>query len=251
MSEFALGLEPRDYKSHPYGQIVGMAPFSMPLIPRSEWKERIEEKTANKSWLKDRIERAGIKRKNQNPHPWCHSAAPVGAAELARVVAGLPFVELSIASVAGPVTGWQDQGASIYRALDHCEKVGIAETSVISDLTMDRRLFTEVVKANAAKHRLKSMDLDPEAWDQFVTCALSDVVTVYGVYRWVSSAARGAHATMGAVKAYWIKGEVVLEPANNWGDWNDPMLEAEHGFYRVRERGLSTPTEGYAILAVA
>lgn len=251
-SRHKTGLIPRDFAAQPVGQIVGMAAFSMPLIPRSEWKERIAEKTANKSWLKDRIERHRIKRKDQNPYGWCHSAAPVGAAELARVVAGLPFVELSIASVAGPVTGWRDEGANIYRALKQCEEIGIAETSVIPDLTMDSRLFTADVRANAAKHRVKAMDLDPQAWDQFVTCCLADIPTVYGAYQWRSSTANGAHATMGAVKAYWINGEVVLEPANNWGDnWHDAMLEAEHGFYRVRERGVSTPSEGYAILAVA
>jgi hypothetical protein len=244
-AQYGKGYLPRDYQSHPYGQIVGIVPFSMPLIPRSEWKERIAEKTANKSWLKDRIERDGIKRKQQSTYPWCHAAAPVGAAELARVVAGMKFVELSIASVGGPVTGWRMQGAYIYDDLKQCEKVGIAETSVFPDLTTDRKLWTPAVEANAAKHRVKGMDLDPNAWDQYVTACLADIATVYGVYDW-------GHATMGAVKAYWVNGQVELEAANNWGDdWNDTKLKAERGFYRVKEGGYHAPSEGYAILAVA
>lgn len=240
-SQYGKGFIPRDFQSHPLGQIVGAPRFSMPLIPRSEWQRIIDLKNADESWIFDVLKRRGVKRKQQSSFPWCHAAGAVGGAEAVIVMSGQPKVELSIASVAGPTVNWQKRGAWIFDDLAVLESKGAAETSVFPDLTTDSSLYTPAVQANAAKHRCRAMDLDASIWDELMTCVLSNIVTVIGVPDW-------SHCTMGPVKANSVD-EFLC--ANNWGDdWNGGQEHAVNGFYPIRRGGLHMPGEAYALLSV-
>lgn len=256
--QYAKGYIPRNYDTHPLGNIVGAPRFTKPLITDpQEIKQRIAEKTANKSWIMDVIQRAGMNPKNQNPFSWCHAAAIVAAAQVNRLLAGFPLVEYSIASVAGPVTGWRDQGAAIFQDNEFAQKYGIAETSVFSDLpkSNDRSLgkssYTDAVRENALKHRIQSEDLDPSSRIELITCCLTNITTGIGSHDW-------SHSTMGPVKLTWIETGRPFDPfknvglieLNNWGDWNDPRYKAQHGFYEVWPGGPHQPNEAYAFYSI-
>lgn len=257
---YSKGYIPRDYDTDPLGGSVYAARFSMPLIDPATIKERIAEKTANKSWIKDVIQRAGMKPKNQNPFGWCHAAGLVQAAQINYLLAGFPFMELSIASVAGPVTGWRDVGANIFSDLKVAKELGIAETKVFVDVPRTKqgyadpasakRAYTDEVKQNALKHRVNAEDLDTHNQLELITCCLENITTVLGITDW-------SHCTTGPVKLHWVEKSsdpiknVVLEPLNNWGDWSaDARCHADHGYYMVPYGGYHQPAEAYAIYSI-
>lgn len=47
------GLVPRDYATHPIGCYAAAKPFDLPLIPESEWEERLQARIAAKAQLSD------------------------------------------------------------------------------------------------------------------------------------------------------------------------------------------------------
>lgn len=235
-ADYAKGFIPRNFSSHPLGQLVCAPRFSMPLIPRSEWKDRIEEKTRNKSWLWDRAGQV-VHRKNQEQLGWCHAAGPVGALEATHVAAGLPYKPLSIASVAGPTVNWANRGAYIFDDLRVMETAGVAELAVFPELTQDASLYTDAVRTNALKHRVKAMDLDTNNWDEIITAALADVATVYGINDW-------GHCVYGGTKLRWANARAELLAVNSWGPTWGPNGD---GTLWIYEGGQHCPNEAYAI----
>src|SRR5258706_217254 len=83
------GLIPRDYGTHPPG-FYGEKAFDMPLIPRSEWSERIKDMEANKSRLSDI--RGDIPSRDQNGKGYCWAHSSVSAMILLRARDGQPYV---------------------------------------------------------------------------------------------------------------------------------------------------------------
>lgn len=221
--EFGKGYIPRDFQSHPLGSIVCAPRASIPIIPRSEWKDIIEYKTATNSWILDRLLQAGFTPFNQQQLPWCHGFSLVGAAEAAVVNSGKKYVRLSPASVAGPTTGWQMKGAYIFDDLKVATDDGIAEASLFGTNETDPRKYTPEVRANAKKHRVVGVDLDTHNWDEIVSATLADIPMGVGCNR-------HGHAVFFGIMAKWIRGQVILPWMNSWGTWgNNGMGEATEG----------------------
>jgi len=232
---YSKGMIPRDYQSRPLGSFAARS--TLKLTPRSEWKDRIAEKTENQSWIWDRC-KAIVPILDQNGYSWCHGFGPTGAAMCAREMAGLPYKELSASSVAGPVTNWnKDMGQYIEADMKQIQDVGIAETSFVGMLTNDRRVWTAEAQANAALHKMKCLDLDTNNYDELVTCALMGIPTIWGVNDW-------GHCIYGGVKLrYNTDGSVHIMGVNSWAaTWGDG------GTMWTGERKQHMPNEAYALL---
>lgn len=247
-SQYGKGLRPRDWASYPLGT-VSWAPrmaaqAAFKLVPRDEWKDRIAAKTEEKSWLWDLMQAAGMQRKNQRNYSWCHSFSVTGAAEVAIVASGKPYVKLSPSSIAGPITNWNSgRGMPILDPLRHAQHHGIAEEVFIPELTDDRRKLTPEAIDNARSHKVRGYDVDAKAWDEIVTCALLNIPTCWGVYHdW-------GHAIYGGVKLLYVNGVLHSQYVNSWGDGYTDGTNCGPGCGLVREGGPHYPEEAFAILA--
>ena len=231
------GLKPRDFKSHPLGSLTFAPRPVMQTIPRSEWKDIIEAKTAEKSWIWDRCkDRVPIL--DQDGYSWCWNHSLAGAAMCAREGANLDFVLLSPASL-GYVVSWnKDSGAYILDAMEAIQKNGICSSPPFPMLTNDGRYWTSEAQRIAANHRFKCYDLDSNNWDELVTMALDNKVHDNGINDW-------GHSTYGGVEMRWNaqKNRPEMRQVNSWAKtWG------EDGTYWVWEGSQHYPNEAYALL---
>lgn len=102
------GYVPRDYSVDAIGLDGVAAPFSIPLIPESEWADRIADMTRTKTRLGDLLKAEGVRPYHQGRTNYCWAHATVFCVESVRVVQGQEHVRLSPASVAAPATNYKN-----------------------------------------------------------------------------------------------------------------------------------------------
>lgn len=73
-NDMPRGHVPRDWNLHPFGSLQYAAPFDVPLIPRSEWADRIEEMERNENRVSDIIRLYQIPHKDQSQTNYCFPA---------------------------------------------------------------------------------------------------------------------------------------------------------------------------------
>lgn len=171
----ARGLVPRP----PEFASNAVRPFDLPLIPRSEWPERIRDMEASKSRLSDiiRVANAGqpIPSKEQNepnsrPPRWgyCWNYALVGAVEALRAAMNQPYVALSAFGGAYTIKGGRDEGAWGALALEFAAARGIPSEAVWPNFA---RQPSGDPWANAALHKVTEQwaDLSAPVHDRDLT----------------------------------------------------------------------------------
>ena len=194
------GTIPRDYSAYP----VGSSPYStgfravppLPLIPRSEWPERIKEKVANKSQLSDIRLRSGpnggpIPSLDQNGKGYCWAHSTTHAVMMMRAVMGLPYVPLSAYAVACIIKQYRDQGGWGAQSMDFACDKGIPSQEFWPQQSMSPSNDKQATWDNAKLHRVQSgwIDLDVAQYDrkltfdQVATLSLSNIPTV-GDFNW-------------------------------------------------------------------
>jgi hypothetical protein len=160
----AKGLRPRNYATHPVGYLGKLAePFSLPIIPESEWADRIAEQEAKQSSLQH------IRDKGNNGQPipsydqdgkgycWAHSST--SAVTLIRARENQPYVPLSAYMVACIIKGYRDQGGWGSESLEFIAKNGIPSAKFWPMQSMSRSNDNAEMRANAALHKVT------EWWD--------------------------------------------------------------------------------------
>ena len=155
---FSRGYEAR---RAPYGSIPCAAVAeTMPLIPRSEWRDRIRQKEKDKSRLTDHWRDAGKPCFDQDGIPYCHANSAAMAVMMIRVVMNEPFVLLSPASIGGPVTGYKKQGAVIEDDLQVLAERGCCTQEFLGPNEINKaKNESPAATANAALHKVT------EWWD--------------------------------------------------------------------------------------
>jgi len=153
------GAKPRDFSQFPIGSIPCAAAASFPLIPRSEWADRIREMERDKSRLSDIITAAKIPCLYQDYTNFCHGFAPTLAIMAKRAFQGQPFVELSGSSVGAPASNFQNVGQFIFEDLKQITNVGCASVEFVPQVQVTRDGFTPGWEQDAAKYRVT------EWWD--------------------------------------------------------------------------------------
>jgi hypothetical protein len=196
----ARGLVPRDYAAHPPGFYRSARAADVPVIPRAEWPERIRDKTAQKSWLKDlRLSGAGgpaFPSLDQDGVGYCWAHSSTHAVMYLRLVMGLPVVPLSAFSVAATIKKGADEGGWGAQSLDFITERGVMAQSVWPQKDRDYRKYDRPENwANAALHKVTEGWADLQAaqydrkltFDQASSLSLSDVPTVDDYNFWSHS----------------------------------------------------------------
>lgn len=184
-SGFSRGLQARDRSRHPFGSMGFAAPFDLPLIPRSEWPDRIADMERTKSRLSDLVLQAGIISKDQRSTNFCWFNAVTTAVETIRCVMGQPYVPLSSASGACIVKNFRNEGGWGGEALEQVVSAGICSEEKWPNAAIDRKYYTEEAKAEALLYRcLEWYDLKERAFDQLTTCNLNRLPVPIGLNWW-------------------------------------------------------------------
>jgi hypothetical protein len=189
----AKGLRPRNRDTHPQGCFSVAAPFTIPLIPESEWDDRIAEQEAKQSSLTHIRDKANngapMPSYDQNGKGYCWAHSSTSAVTLVRALNNQPYTPLSAYMVACIIKGYQDQGGFGGESLSFIAKNGIASAQFWPMQSMSRSNDNPAMRANAALNKCESWwDLSGDrtvAKQQLATLLLLNVPVVVD-YDWLS-----------------------------------------------------------------
>lgn len=171
-SDCSTGYEERDWSAAPCGE--GYAkPFDIPLIPRSEWRDRIEDMERTKSTLNDLCESHDLSVLNQGRTKYCWANGPVHCVEILRLVQGQSKLRLSPASVAAPIKNFRNVGGWGEQSLGYIIEHGIVPQTMWPANAIDRKYATEQARDERSKYQVDEWyDLKPRNFDQLMTMLL-------------------------------------------------------------------------------
>jgi len=182
------GLIPRDFTEQPFGSLGFAAPFDMPIIPRSEWAGRIEERTRKKMRITDLVEYYKVPPQHQGQTNYCWINCVVRCIEMSRLIAGSPHVPLSPASCGGPITGFRDVGGWPERGVEYAAAHGAVPSSLWPANAIDRRYDTPTNNAEREKYQIKEWtELRPKNFEQLATLLLHGI-PVATAHMWMKHA---------------------------------------------------------------
>lgn len=98
-----------------------------PLIPRSEWRDLIDAQPGGASMDDPFLPPVA----DQNGYGMCNASATATALEAARLMMGLPYVQLSGGDLYGRINGGVDRGSFLEDGLAESMKNGIAPVSAV------------------------------------------------------------------------------------------------------------------------
>lgn len=203
------GYQNRDWSASPLGEGYAAA-FDIPLIPRSEWRDRIEDMERTKSRLTDLIDAAGLTVLSQGRTNYCWANGPVHCVEILRLSQGQPMVRLSPASVAAPIKNYRNVGGWGEQSLGYIIEHGIVPQSMWPANSIDRRLDTKKSREERKKYKVREWcDLQPRNFDQLMTVLLlrTPASVAYNWWR---------HLVM-AVDPVALDGGFGIRVRNSWG----------------------------------
>lgn len=179
------GRIPRDYSAVPLGGLGSFAgEFDVPLIPRNEWDARIKEMEESRSRLSDLMLFYKMPSLDQNGTNYCWINGVITAMEAIRAVQGLPYVQLSPASVGAPIKGYRNVGGWGAEGLEYVVKHGVAPASQWPPNAIDRKYDNEESRAERVKYKVTEWwELQPRNLDQLITCLLLRIPVAVG-YNW-------------------------------------------------------------------
>lgn len=237
-----MGCTPRDVA---FGSEVPIFEESFPLIPRSEWKDRIDAQE-NRRQLVNRI-------KDQNGEPSCTSNAVTGCYEyiynqqIGETLGEALWVELSPISVYRFV-GSPNSGSSVSANYRRMRDIGALPVNT----DRNRKLLAaaglnpqHTHPANGYRVRM------PDGWEEtaqlFRITEAYDIDSVDGFISallsgWCVHYGRSGHSIFGA-QAVYEGSTFYCEYANSWGNWGD------QGFGRDSESYLKRTSAAYGAYA--
>lgn len=186
-----------------------MKAVNFPLIPRSEWAERIRDKVAAKSQLSDIRLRGDngnpIKSLDQNGQGYCWAYGSTMALIMLRAAANLPHVRLSAHAIGCMVKGFRDEGGWGALSLDFIVARGVPSVQTWPEKSMSRANDKPATWEDAAQYKVVESWMDTEAavydrnlsFEQQISLLLSNVPEV-GDYDWWGHCVCGLDAVDGA-----------------------------------------------------
>jgi hypothetical protein len=254
------GLVPRDYSTHPVGCYAGIRAYhavDMPLIPQSEWSQRLKDLTAAGARLSD-IRRRGwngkpIPSRDQNGRGYCWAHSGVSAHLVVRARDGQPYVDLSAYAIACQIKSFADEGGWGAQGVDWQIANGVPTSKTWPQQSTNRDNVNDAMKAESALHKIDEgwIDLASQQWDrnlawnQFGSCSLSgdpdirdynwwshsvcglDLVEGTSIYPTCRNEYTGKLVTLQEFEVVWDMQDPVTAGfgcriLNSWGDsWSD------------------------------
>jgi hypothetical protein len=195
-------------------------PSAIPVIPRSEWSDRIKQKIATKSQISDRLLRDGIPSLDQGPVGYCWAHSTTGAVQAQRALAGQPYVPLSAYAIAATIKNGRDEGGWCGLSAQFAREKGIPSQALWPQGDRNYRQYDRPeVWANALLHKTVEewVDLSSPVYDQnltfdqVATCLLCDIPCALDFNWW-------SHSVMGADLVEVEAGDFGIRFRNSWGD---------------------------------
>lgn len=191
----AMGLVPRNFATSPVGSVQYTPVFSLPVIPQSEWKDRIKEQLRTGRRNSD-FRRTGwngnlIPALDQNGKGYCWTHSTIQAIQIQRAVRGLPYLGLSAYAVACIIKGYRDEGGWCGESLKFLVERGVPSEIYWPQRSMDRANDKTATWEDAAKNKVSEgwYDLSSPIWgqklsfDQDITCRLLNLLIAED-YNW-------------------------------------------------------------------
>jgi hypothetical protein len=226
------GLEKRDLKQDPRGALAKR--FDLPIIPRSEWSDRIEKIEKTKSRLSDISYSYDLECLDQNGTNYCWANGPVYCVEVVRLTMGLGIEYLSPASVAAPIKNYRNQGGWGTQALKYIIEKGIVPSKYWPPNEIDRSYYTDENLAKAKDYIVTEWyDLENDNFDQLMTCLLLRIPVAVGYDWWRHEVSAIDPISLG-------DGEYGIRIRNSWG-----MGWGKDG-YAILKEGKATPDDAVA-----
>lgn len=206
------GYFPRDYQTFPEG--VFAAPFPMPIIPTSEWAERIKDMTEQKRFPKDHKKAAGFKSLNQNGTNYCWINAPVQCIHYVRAIQGEKHVPLSPASVGAKIKNYKNVGGWGSQGLQYLIDHGVAPQSLWPANAIERKYDTAESQEERKKYIVDEWwELKDRNYEQLVSCLLLGYPVALGLNWWSHEITACSLAIRGNDPA----SDTLVDIDNSWG----------------------------------
>jgi hypothetical protein len=152
-------------------------------IPRSEWPDRIKAGKGN--WLSDMLKANNVRSKDQDGLSLCWCYGSTRAVETRRLSLGMIHKELSPESVAGPCTGWNNQGGYASEAFNQFEKGGACEVEYMdSPHSLRPSRWKSGWQQNAAKYEATQWYEIGTSFDEVMTSLLLRLPVAAGLDWW-------------------------------------------------------------------
>lgn len=203
----------------------------VPLIPESEWSDRIRQREKDHATLKEFALGIGLEVLNQASTNYCWINAPTFCCMVTRAKETQREIRLSPASGGARIKNFRNVGGWGSEALDWFIQHGLNEQSDWPANAIDRRYDTAENREKAKIHKvLEYYRLD--SWAETVSCILSGVPVAVG-YNWWSHEVTAMDLL--------LDGGLVI--ANSWGNWGDQG-------YGVLQGSKRYPNDAVAITAM-
>ncbi len=205
------GLHYRDYEKDAFGDFATPFPSSM-LIDPDEWDERIEEKDRKKTWIADIVKAKGMRSKDQQRTNYCWIFATTSVVQATRIYQGYDHMELSPASVGGPMTNYRNVGGWSTQGMREGAEIGWAPSEMWPDTGIDRQYDTEAVRQVRKAIKLQEWwEARARAVAEEISMLLRDIACACGYNWWGHAVFIGAVTALGN-RRYGRRG------LNSWGE---------------------------------
>ncbi len=174
----------RDYATQPLGFMSCAPAYALPLIPRSEWDERIRDLERAQARIPDICDAMGLKVKNQASTNYCWINAPVHCLEIIRVVQGQDYVELSPASVGAKIKNFRNEGGWGTEGLRYLVDHGAVPSSLWPNNAIERRYDTPEADQQRRRFQVDEWDDLPTSFDAVADRVLNGFPVAIGLNWW-------------------------------------------------------------------
>jgi len=210
---YGKGREARNYEQRPFGTLVGSTKITLPRLSRKDLLELIKEKDAKKAWVTDICDRIGSKVKNQQQTNYCWINAVIRVMECRRAAMGLPYVELSPASVGALIKNFRNVGGWGGEGLEFATEHGVSPAEFWPCNAINPKYDNEESRKARKRFVVDTFaEVEPGDYEMSDTLVACDIPTAWGIPAWSHEIA----VTRLAANA----GKIVRIIDNSWGeDW--------------------------------
>ena len=211
-------------------------------IPRDEWGDRIKEQLEKMARVSDFQD---FPPHDQRDGPLCWANGPAHAMTTVRVMQGAPYVEMSAASVAVPISGGH-QGGWEGDALKYGAKYGFVSSLLWPNTSTDRSLMrNEACQLDRENHKnMEWIDLG-NRFENYATAALNVWPGAVAYNDW-------SHVVSVCDLVLLDDGHFALRIRNNSGKWGAANRFGQYGYAVFREgaRTHGCPDSGFGLRVV-